>query len=101
MADFSAEGENLAALRARIAAEVSMELERQVVALRCLHNGHGPSAIKGAAKPSETLSPAPAGAPPSYPTSSRPSKSSLAGALGRYYAAQKLDFGETGGSFPR
>jgi hypothetical protein len=64
MADFSGEGEDLAALRFRIAGEVAQELERQVLALRCLHNSHGPNTIKGAATAPSTLSPAPAGAPP-------------------------------------
>jgi hypothetical protein len=105
MADFSGEGEDLTALRARIAREVSEEMGRQVAALRCLHNGHGTNGARGAAPPGTnqrfvsaetsearqraappTPSPAPAGAPPA-PVRPAPA-GSAAEALGRYYGAR-------------
>ena len=64
MADFGSEGEALTAVRSRIAAEVSQEMDRQVSALRCLHVGHGSTTTKGVSTVPTTLSPAAtAGAP--------------------------------------
>jgi hypothetical protein len=61
MADFGSEGEALPAVRSRIAAEVSQEMDRQVAALRCLHVGHGSTTTKGGTPVPTTLS-APSGA---------------------------------------
>lgn len=64
MADFGSEGEALTAVRSRIAAEVSQEMDRQVVALRCMHVGTGSTTTKGVTPAPTTLSPAAmAGAP--------------------------------------
>ncbi|MDG6969732.1 MAG: hypothetical protein JRN54_01310 [Nitrososphaerota archaeon] len=68
MADFGSEGEALSAVRSRIAAEVSQEMDRQVAALRCMHVGHGPTTTKGVTPTPTTLSPAAAAGAPAQAT---------------------------------
>lgn len=67
MADFGSEGEALPAVRSRIAAEVSLEMDRQVAALRCLHVGNGATATKGGTTVPTTFSPAATAGAPSPP----------------------------------